>query len=124
MRHISVGTAPTDDGTGLVISVQIKQGDVVTVLYSSTHPIDTAALGAKCLTGFELVEVEEPTYTITRFFRDPRNPSQVLHRGLSLEEVQEHCSDPESSSSTATSPEAQARTTQFGDWFDGFCQED
>jgi len=42
---------------------------------------------------------------------------------LTLEEAREHCNDPESSSKTATSPEAKERTEIYGPWFDGFEKE-
>lgn len=63
------------------------------------------------------------TYKITRFFQDPRNASQTIHTGLTLDEAQEHCRDSESSSSTCTLPQNVARTEQFGAWFDGFDEE-
>jgi hypothetical protein len=47
-------------------------------------------------------------------------PSEIMASGLTLEEAQEWCRDPETSSSTATSAEAVARTAQLGDWFDGY----
>jgi len=47
-------------------------------------------------------------------------PSEIMASGLTLGEAQEWCRDPETSSSTATSSEAVARTAQLGDWFDGY----
>ena len=44
------------------------------------------------------------TYKIVRFFADDR-PSQVIKRGLTLEEAQKHCSDP---------------NTRGEGWFDGY----
>lgn len=35
------------------------------------------------------------------------------------EEAVEHCSDPQTSSTTCTSVEGLARTEEFGPWFDG-----
>ena len=58
---------------------------------------------------------------VIRFYRDDDELNgTVVMRGLTLEQAQAHCSDPESSSSTATSPEAVARTAQHGPWFDGY----
>lgn len=55
------------------------------------------------------------TYSIIRFrFKGDKS---VIKTGLSLEEAKEHCSDPESSSQTATDPE------EPGDWFDGYTEE-
>ena len=64
------------------------------------------------------------TYKIIRFYRDaPELNRTVVTRGLTLEQAQEHCHDPETSSSTATSPEAVARTEAHGPWFDGYEEE-
>jgi hypothetical protein len=63
------------------------------------------------------------TYKIVRFFQDGNVPSEVIVRGLTLEQAQAHCQDPETSSSTATGEAAQRRTEQFGPWFDGYEEE-
>jgi hypothetical protein len=57
-------------------------------------------------------------YDIVRFFQ--RSEREVIKRGLTLEEAQAHCTDPETSSKTATSAEAQERTRTRGEWFDGY----
>lgn len=59
-------------------------------------------------------------YNIVRMYFKDEYPSQVIKRGLTLEEAQAHCRDTETSSSTATSSEAQRRTTEMGPWFDGY----
>jgi hypothetical protein len=46
---IAVGTAPGDDGKSLNISVQVKQGERVTVLYCQPHPISTPTMGTQRL---------------------------------------------------------------------------
>ena len=61
------------------------------------------------------------TYKIVRFFFN--GGSRTIRRGLTLEEAQKHCSDPETSSYTATKPAARARTRRMGPWFDGFARE-
>ena len=64
------------------------------------------------------------TYKIIRFYRDDHDLNQtVVTRGLTLEQAKAHCNDPESSSSTATTPEAVARTKAHGPWFDGYEEE-
>lgn len=65
-----------------------------------------------------------PTYKIVRFYRDNEDLNRtVVTRGLTQQQAQDHCNDPETSSSTATSPEAVARTKQYGPWFDGWEEE-
>ena len=61
------------------------------------------------------------TYLIMRFHRDEAN--KVIERGLSLQEAQEHCQDPETSSRTCTSPAAKEYTEKHGPWFDGYEKE-
>lgn len=61
------------------------------------------------------------TYYIRRFYMNREN--ETIKHGLTLDEAQEHCSDPETSSKTATSPEALERTEKFGPWFDGYDEE-
>ena len=62
------------------------------------------------------------TYTIPRLFRDsPRRT--VVKKGLTLEQAQAHCSDPETSSSTCTSAEGTRRTKRSGPWFDSYSEE-
>lgn len=61
------------------------------------------------------------TYCVRRFYMN--HETETIKRGLTLDEAQEHCSDPETSSETATSPEARERTEKFGPWFDGYAEE-
>jgi hypothetical protein len=58
------------------------------------------------------------TYKIIRFFQTG-TPPRVIKRGLTLEEAQAHCRNPETSSSTATSASAK----HCGPWFDGYDSE-
>ena len=62
------------------------------------------------------------TYQIIRFFKGKDN--RVIDTGLTLEEAQAHCNDPETSSSTATSDEAEYLTERYGAWFDGYTEDD
>lgn len=60
-------------------------------------------------------------YKIVRmYFRHRR---RTIMTGLTLQEAQQHCSNPETSSSTATSSAARARTRRMGAWFDGYEKE-
>lgn len=63
------------------------------------------------------------TYRIIRHFQNTSVRQRVVKRGLTLEQAQEHCKDPETSSSTATSSRARSRTRQLGPWFDGYEEE-
>jgi hypothetical protein len=57
-------------------------------------------------------------YKIVRMFF--RNGKRTIKTGLTLEEAQAHCRDPETSSRTATSAKARRRTAARGPWFDGY----
>lgn len=57
-------------------------------------------------------------YKIVRgYFRGGR---RVIERGLTLEQAQEHCKDPETSSRTCTKSAGKTRTRRMGPWFDGY----
>lgn len=60
------------------------------------------------------------TYKIVRFFQGRK---RTIHTGLSLDQVQAHCNDPETSSTTCTNKAGVARTHKHGDWFDGYYAE-
>ena len=62
-------------------------------------------------------------YKIIRFMGPPKNRKRTVARGLTLQEAQAWCDDPETSSSTATSERARARTRRIGRWFDGYEKE-
>lgn len=71
-----------------------------------------------------MTRVMDKTYRIDRAYADRNKPRDIgIITGLTLEEAQEHCSDPETSSSTATTPEAHAVTAEYGDWFDCYYEE-
>jgi hypothetical protein len=63
------------------------------------------------------------TYRIKRFYQNENYATETVARGLSLAQAKKHCSDPESSSTTATKRAAVARTTRRGPWFEGFEEE-
>lgn len=63
------------------------------------------------------------TYKIVRMFRDVERRDHYVARGLTLEEAQAHCNDPETSSSTCTNATAKRRTKLYGPWFDGWTEE-
>jgi hypothetical protein len=69
------------------------------------------------------VSREGAHYNIVRFYRDsPFIRRRVIEERVTLEEAQQHCSDPETSSSTCTSKAGKARTRRVGAWFDGYEQ--
>ena len=56
------------------------------------------------------------SYKVIRFYQDDRQ-QEVKSTGLTLNEAQTHCQDPETSSRTTTTDETP------GDWFDGYTEE-
>jgi hypothetical protein len=60
-------------------------------------------------------------YKIVRHYGSDR--TRIIKRRLTLEQAQEHCRDPETSSSTCTSAEGKRRTKRLGPWFDGYTEE-
>ena len=59
-------------------------------------------------------------YQIIRMYEDSGRSRRVIDSGLTLEEAQSHCRDPETSSSTCTSSQKRAYTRKVGRWFDGY----
>ena len=59
-------------------------------------------------------------YKIIRMFKEDPSMNKVIETGLTLEEAQAHCRDPETSSSTATGLAETILTKNFGPWFDGY----
>lgn len=61
------------------------------------------------------------SYQIVRhYFNSYRK--RIIRRGLTLEEAQAHCNDPETSSKTCQRPENKRRTRRYGPWFDGYTE--
>ena len=61
------------------------------------------------------------SYAVVRhFFNGER---ETIKTGLSEEDAMDHCLDPETSSSTCTTPEAIAICKEHGPWFDGYTEE-
>ena len=58
------------------------------------------------------------SYKIVRMYFNGR--PRTIKRGLSLEEAQKHCQDPETSSSTCKKAANVRRTETHGLWFDGY----
>lgn len=63
------------------------------------------------------------SYRIVRFFQKGEPQRRGLPTGLSLDEAQEHCKDPETSSRTCTKREGVKRTEERGAWFEGYEEE-
>lgn len=66
--------------------------------------------------------MEKETYKVVRHFRDS-NRKFVIKTGLTLALAQEHCNDPETSSTTCTQENGKRRTRRSGPWFDGYMRE-
>ena len=60
-------------------------------------------------------------YKIVRYYAGDKS-SRAVKTGLTLEEAQAWCGDPETSSRTATKYSARKRTECFGPWFDGYTE--
>ena len=61
---------------------------------------------------------DDMSYNIVRFYFKGGN--RIIQRGLTLEEAQAHCKDPETSSSTCKSASSHRITKRNGPWFDGY----
>jgi len=59
-------------------------------------------------------------YKIVRFYENAGIRNRTIKTHLTLEEAQNHCKDPETSSSTCTNPVGTRRTREIGRWFDGY----
>jgi hypothetical protein len=59
-------------------------------------------------------------YIIRRRYFNAHYPSRIIATDLTLEEAQEHCSDPDTSSRTCTSEEGKAHTLKYGPWMDTY----
>ena len=57
-------------------------------------------------------------YEIVRMYFN--GGKRIIARGLTLAEAQQHCSNPETSSSTCTKAAGKRRTRARGAWFDGY----
>jgi len=64
------------------------------------------------------------TYKIVRGYFKSDMSRRTIKTGLSLEDAQKHCSDPETSSRTCTSRLGKRRTQICGPWFDNYEMED
>lgn len=47
---------------------------------------------------------------------------RTIMTGLTLEQAQAHCRDPETSSKTCTRPDRKRITRRMGPWFDGYVE--
>lgn len=60
------------------------------------------------------------SYRIVRFYRTAGIKRRTIMTGLTLEEAQAHCRDPQTSSSTCTNKTGKDRKSRVGDWFDAY----
>jgi hypothetical protein len=60
------------------------------------------------------------SYQVVRLYQNKPGYRRTIIQRCTLEEAQEHCGNPETSSSTATSAEALRRTQRHGPWFDAY----
>ena len=65
----------------------------------------------------------EETFKVVRYYFSDDMDSEVILTGLTLEQAQAHCQNPQTSSQTATVASAVRRTEKYGPWFDGYTSE-
>ena len=63
------------------------------------------------------------TYRIIRNYFKAGIRKRTIRTGLTLEQAQAHCRNPETSSSTCTGKVGKARTRKIGPWFDGYTED-
>lgn len=63
------------------------------------------------------------TYKITRFFKSSKPSAKIIKKGLTIEQAQQWCKDPESSSITCKQILNVVDTEERGNWFDGYDKE-
>jgi hypothetical protein len=62
-------------------------------------------------------------YKIIRFYFNSSIPNRTIQTGLTLEQAQHHCSDPNSSYKTCTTKTGKSRTKKIGPWSDGYTKQ-
>ena len=55
-------------------------------------------------------------------FRE-KGKNEQIKSDLTLEEAQEHCQDPETSSKTCKAPHLRGKKNKIGEWFHGYTRE-
>lgn len=63
------------------------------------------------------------TYHILRMYRDHPERNRRVKTGLSLEEAQAYCKNPETSSQTCKESRNLRRTKVWGPWFDAYGED-
>ena len=63
------------------------------------------------------------SYKVVRFYKEEHVANQTLLTGLTQEQAQAHCKNPETDSATARSTAGVDRTRRLGPWFDGYEEE-
>lgn len=63
---------------------------------------------------------DDTTYKIVRMYFSTKVSNEIIKRGLTLEEAQAHCGDPETSSQTCTESVNIEHAQKYGPWFDAY----
>ena len=64
------------------------------------------------------------SYKIVRLYGVfAKHGKRTIDSGLTLEQAQAHCQDPETSSTTATKYKGRKLTERYGVWFDSYTEE-
>lgn len=61
-------------------------------------------------------------YKIVRWYASTSKAPRTIKTGLTLEQAQAHCTNPQTSSRTCTTHRAIRRTREYGPWFDGYIE--
>ena len=62
-------------------------------------------------------------YKIIRFYQNDSSKRETVMVGLTKQEAQKHCKDPETHSKHCTNADGIKRTEKYGPWFDGWTEE-
>lgn len=68
------------------------------------------------------MDAQLKTFRIVRVFFEGY-PDKTIKRGMTLQEARAWCKDPETNSSTAKSKKAQRLIEKYGEWYDGFAED-
>lgn len=106
------------------INPPLRPGQTVACFLCHATTTKAKAIDGKTHGLFVCESCEKEEIMVTKSYRVVRlyfnGGRRVIHTGLTLEQAQEHCSDPETSSKTCKKAHNVKRTRSRGPWFDSF----